>query len=176
VEEKLIGVNATNLTMKNSLIPLTQGKFAIVDDDDFNNLIKNNWHAHKHGQYFYARRSGKCIKGKRKMIFMAREILGLVHGDKKYVDHINHDTLDNRKANLRVCTSAENSYNRITKKHTSKYKGVRWQKRSKKWAAQIQYNHKIIHLGYFFDETTAARAYDFAALKYFGGFANLNFK
>jgi hypothetical protein len=96
------------------------------------------------------------------------------------VDHINHNGLDNRKANLRPVTQAQNCLNRpykIYKKKisSSKYKGVTWHKRMKKWTAQICYQGKHKSLGYFDDETDAAKAYDDAAKKHHKEFAVLNF-
>jgi len=93
------------------------------------------------------------------------------------VDHINHDGMDNRSANLRAATHSQNMCHR--KKHSaatySKYKGVHWHKNHKKWLARITFEKKTIHLGYFRSETEAARAYDRAAMKYHGEFASLNF-
>jgi hypothetical protein len=93
------------------------------------------------------------------------------------VDHINHNGLDNRKANLRLATSAQNSYNRrqFRKNKSSKYTGVSWKERTKKWAAIICYKREIIVVGYFKDEIQAAKAYDKAAKKYHTEFASLNF-
>lgn len=96
-------------------------------------------------------------------------------GDCIVVDHIDHNGLNNQKKNLRVCTFAENCRNLHNIRHkTSKYKGVHWRKRSKKWAAAIRCNNKTYHLGYFHDEIQAAKAYDRAAKKYHGNFASLN--
>ena len=96
--------------------------------------------------------------------------------DHRVVDHIDHDGLNNRKRNLRLCTFAENCRNtRRTAPSTSKYKGVHWNKRRKKWAASIRFDNKTYHLGCFDSELAAALAYDQAAKKYHGAFASLNF-
>ena len=92
-------------------------------------------------------------------------------------DHINHNGLDNRKANLRKATLSQNLCNR-KKRNTitrSKYKGLEWDKIQKKWKARIQINNKKIYLGSFPNETHVAKAYDNAAKKYHQKFANLNF-
>ncbi|MBA7655390.1 hypothetical protein ES703_63294 [subsurface metagenome] len=93
------------------------------------------------------------------------------------VDHINYNGLDNRKANLRLATLTQN--NRHTRRTmnpgSSKYKGVCWYNREKRWAVRITANGKNIPLGYFKDEIEAAKAYDKAARKYHGDFAALNF-
>ena len=96
---------------------------------------------------------------------MHREIIDLP--DHLVVDHINHNGLDNRKANLRPATRMQNSYNRIyfRKSKLSKYTGVSWHKQKKKWFAQIRYNGQRKFLGYFKDEIHAAKAYDEAAKK-----------
>jgi len=94
------------------------------------------------------------------------------------VDHINHNGLDNRKANLRTATIAQNNVNRAsykTKNSPSKYKGVYWSKRDKKWQVQICHNNKRKHIGQFDNEIQAAKAYDEAAKKYHKEFAVLNF-
>jgi len=93
------------------------------------------------------------------------------------VDHINHNRSDNRRCNLRTCTQSQNMANR--RKHkglSSKYKGVHWRKKEKRWRAQIRINYRTIYLGQFVDELDAATAYDITALKYFGEFTLPNFE
>jgi hypothetical protein len=159
-------------------IPLTQGKFAIVDPEDFERLNKQKWFAAKCRNLFYAGRNVRIGKSRRRLyIKMHREII-----DPPFpfvVDHINHNGLDNRKANLRPVTRAQNSLNRLYFKpgsSSSKYKGVHWHKYEKRWQAQICFNGKRKTIGYFDDETEAAKAYDEAARKFHKEFANLNFK
>lgn len=91
------------------------------------------------------------------------------------IDHINNNSLDNRKSNLRLCTKRENSLNCIKRvKGTSLYKGVHYEEGRKKYTAQIMVNRKHIFLGRFKTEDQAAMAYNIAALKYFGEFARPN--
>ncbi len=106
---------------------------------------------------------------------MHQEIIQVPKG--MVVDHINHDGMDNRDANLRAATRAQNMRNRrkISKSSSSKYKGVTWKKDRSKWEASITFERKYIFLGHFENEIDAARAYDEAAKKYHGEFACLNF-
>jgi len=106
---------------------------------------------------------------------MHREIINVPEGC--FVDHINHNGLDNRKANLRPATPAENArYARYPKNNTSsKYRGVWYNKKKKKWRAQLSINNKKKQIGYFLDEVAAGKAYDKAAKKHYGKFAILNF-
>lgn len=154
-------------------VQLTQGKFALVDDEDYEKINRFKWH-YAAG---YARRNVRLNNGKRKIIFMHRIIAETPDG--LYCDHINGDTLDNRKSNLRNVTKQQNNWNAKKKtKATSKYKGVYFFKRDKdqigKWGARIQVDGKLIRLGYFSSEIEAALAYNRAAKKYFGEYAVLN--
>ena len=90
------------------------------------------------------------------------------------VDHINCNTLDCRRENLRICTRAENNRNRVkSQKNTSGFKGVRWRKKEKKWVAEISHNNKKIHLGYFDTPERAHEAYTIASEKYHKEFGRI---
>ena len=154
-------------------IPLTQGEYAIVDDCDYDRLNRYKWHLSKTRNSKYAKRS-QYIAGKGVSIFMHRIISICLPPDLK-TDHANGDGLDNRRANLRFCTVAENAWNQGPYSDTSsKYKGVYWHKDIEKWAATIQVNGKQLSLGYFEYEEDAATAYDIAALRYHGEYARTN--
>ena len=150
-------------------IQLTQGKVALVDDEDYEYLNQFKWHVSNDN---YARRT--IYKDKLyKALFMHREIMKVSKG--LLVDHINGNSLDNRKLNLRICTNSQNLMNRgKNKNNTSGYKGVRLINSNKKWRAQIQYKKIFYHLGCFEKRIDAAKAYNEAAIKFHGEFANLN--
>ena len=157
-------------------IPLTQGKYAIVDNADYEWLNQWKWCAEKIGNIYYAVRTIK-INGKNIPQLMHRLILGLIKGDGKLTDHHNHNGLDNRLENLRICNNSQNHHNQLPQKDCiSKYKGVGWFKRDKKWCARICMNRKHYHIGYFDTETKAAKAYDKKALELFGEYACINFE
>lgn len=142
-------------------IPLTKGLVALVDDEDFEFLNQYKWHS-SHG---YAVRL-KGTKGDR----MHRVIMNAPSD--MFVDHINGNRADNRRANLRVCTPGENGKNKtlfVTNK--SGHRGVYWNKN--KWRAQICVNRKQIYLGRFDTLEDAAQAYKDAAIKHHGEFASL---
>jgi hypothetical protein len=150
-------------------IPLTQGKFAIVDPEDYELLSQHKWHAAKQGSTYYALR-----KHAGKHIGMHRQITNAPKG--LVCDHINHNGLNNTKLNLRICTQSQNACNQRTRRNkSSKYKGTHWHKRDKKWHARIKANGRRYFLGYFNNEIDAAKAYDRAAKKHHREFACLNF-
>jgi len=149
-------------------IELTQGIIALVDDEDFEELRRHKWHAIKKGKFWYAVRNVG-----RKRIFMHREILDAQPG--QFCDHINHDGLDNRRVNLRLCTRAENQWNSRSRPGTSHYKGVSFYRKTDKWRAQVMMAGETYHLGLFEKEEDAACSYDAAAREIFGQFACVNF-
>lgn len=154
-------------------ISLTQGKVALVDVEDYDYLNQWKWYAHKNkNDMFYAIRKIKRY-GKRITIRMHREIIK--PPDNMFTDHINRDSLDNRRSNLRICTYSQNRMNsKKNKNNTSGYRGVDWHKIAKKWRACIRINKKNKFLGYFNTKEQAALAYNGAAKKKFREFANLN--
>ena len=157
-------------------ILLTQGKFTLIDDEDYEYISQWKWRAYKGGHSFYAMRNSCRIKGQiRTTVYMHRSIIKLIAGDRKQVDHINRNGLDNRRSNLRICSNSENSRNARTRKGTSKFKGVYWNQVAKRWVARIVVDYKILCLGSYVKEIEAAYAYDAAAVEHFGEFANLNF-
>jgi hypothetical protein len=156
-------------------IPLTKGLFAIVDPDDYDRLVNFNWHARKSTYTHYAVRSIKIGKNKIKVECMHHIIIDIPPG--LFCDHINHNGLDNRKANLRPATLAQNIRHRRKFKSPSrsKYKGLTWRKKENAWHVRITVHYKRIFLGSFKDELEAAHAYDRAAKQFYGDFATLNF-
>jgi hypothetical protein len=157
-------------------IPLTRGKFAIVDPEDYPRLAKHKWHLATGSNSSYAVRWTSSKNSRtRKKIRMHRQIIHISIG--MVCDHINGNGLNNRKANLRPATFSQNVCNRPKRKAParSRYKGLQWDKTQRKWKARIQVSGRIIYLGSFASETDAAKAYDKAAKKYHGPFAALNF-
>jgi hypothetical protein len=165
-------------------IQLTQGKTTIIDDEDADLAILK-WQAHKDKKRpntdWYAQGCLSKVGGNRGNFKLHRIILGRVVGralDRyDYVDHINHDGLDNRRSNLRLATHQENVHNQRMQlgPKSSQYKGVYWDTRIKQWRAQITINKHRTHLGLFRIEEDAARAYDSAARKLFANFCSPNF-
>jgi len=156
-------------------IKLTKGKCAIVDDADYEELSKYKWHANVSRRTSYASRVIKR-NGKETKIQMHREILGLGN-PRIFVDHKDGNGLNNQRDNLRTCTPKENTLNRRSREgRASKYKGVWWDKRKKKWAVTIGINNRSNWLGVFDNEDEAAIVYDNAALKHYGAFAFVNFE
>ena len=148
-------------------IPLTQGYVAIVDEADYEWLSQWKW------QYYqgYARRTSDH-KGSK--TYMHNAILGVPEG--LQADHINFNTLDNRRTNLRIVTPAENSqHRRPSILNTSGFKGVTWHKGVGKWQAFVRTLGENYYLGLFHNREDAARAYDEAARRLFGEYAYLNY-
>jgi len=150
-------------------ILLTQNKVALVDDEDYEYLNQWNWYALKNRNTYYAQRT-KTINGKECAIKMHRIIMNTP--DDLEVDHIDHNGLNCQKYNMRNCTFEQNRKNR---NHCgkSKYKGVSFTSYNKPFS-RIKVNGKLIHLGVFDSEINAAKAYNEAAKKYYGEYANLN--
>lgn len=147
-------------------IPLSQGQNAIVNVEDFEWLSQWNWSAmwNTHTKSFYAYR-----RGDKRGIYMH----ALIAGGRS--DHVDHDTLNNRRSNLRLASYEENSRNqRLRADNKSGYKGVDWYERYKKWRAYITVAGKHIHIGFFHSIKEASDARDQVALKLHKEFASLN--
>lgn len=148
---------------------------ALVDDADYDTVSKYFWQVKIHGATYYAKRA-IFINGLKTSQSMHRLILN-VSDPKLKVDHIDHNGLNNQRNNLRICSQLNNSKNRIKSRFdkrnlTSIYKGVSWD--YNKYIARIRINGVLIRIGRFENEVDAAIAYNQAALKYFGEYANLN--
>lgn len=156
-------------------IPLTQGKVALVDDEDYEALARRKWCAARIQGIWYAVARRADGGEEHRLLYMHREIMGADPGKK--IDHRDGDGLNNRRCNLRYCTDAENARNQRRRSRASRclsqYKGVRWVGPDK-WTASIVVNYKYSYLGVFGSEADAARAYNAAAIQHFGEFACLN--
>lgn len=153
-------------------IPLTRGKVATIDFEDFEKVRPYKWHAVKMQARWYAMhrfgKHGHCMP-------MHRFILDAPEGCQ--VDHEDGDGLMNRRYNIRLCSRSQNQQAKQRKRagSTSQFRGVSWYSRDSVWVAQICKNGTWFYLGRYRDEEDAARAYDAAARKYFGEFASPNF-
>lgn len=151
------------------VVPLTRGKFALIDEDDAQRVLAFKWH-YNGGYAMRARRASEPPLPR--SISMHRWVLEAPMGE--MVDHINGDPLDNRKSNLRYTNPTLNqaNANRVT---GEKYRGVYWSKQSRKWHAALKAYGRQVHLGFFDDPVEAARVWDAAAAKAYGDSALLNF-
>lgn len=141
-------------------IMLTQSQITLVDEEDFEWLLQHSWCASRcHRNKFVAVR-GVVRDGHHKTIYMHREILGLTPGDPRQANHINHDTLDNRRDNLVIITATANKRFQPSRGGSSSFVGVTWDAPRHRWRAQIQIDGKVINLGRFTSESEAARARD----------------
>ncbi len=155
------------------IIELTQNQIALVDDEDYERVNQFKWYANFDPvlNSFYAKRTD--YSNGQKTVLMHRYIMNVTNS-KIQVDHKNHDTLNNMKENLRPCTHIQNGMNRKLQIHSSKYKGISWDKVGQKWRAQIKLNYKTIYLGLFDNEYEAYQARLQAENQYHGKFAYLS--
>ena len=157
-------------------IILTQGKVALVDDEDYDYLNQWKWclRGTGLGKFYAIRGFEKSKKSNIKgSISMHRQLMKPTNGF--VIDHLDGDTLNNQKINLRICTQSQNCSNQKKSiSNTSGYKGVSYYKKNNRFNAKIAFNKKTIYLGSYIDPIDAARAYNAAALKYHGKFANIN--
>lgn len=140
---------------------------AIIDLEDYEKV--NNYHWNNKDNYTIC----SFYKGERHTLFLHRIIINAQKG--QVVDHINGNKLDNRKCNLRIATIQQNSCNhkRISR-NSSGFTGVHFDKKTRKWKAQINYKRKRTHLGYFNSIEDAVKARKDAEIKYFGKYRKID--
>lgn len=150
-------------------IQLTKGNVALVDDADYEWLNQWKWQTKTGKNTLYATRTITIHNGKRITIWMHRLILGLTD-PKTFGDHEDGNGLNNQRYNIRECTRRENNRNRRPEKGSLKGVDIH----NNLYRARINNGHRSVHLGYFRDEISAAKAYNEAALEFHGKFAKLN--
>lgn len=174
------------VSMETIRVPLSSRKYpglvALIDEEDLPMVSGYRWYAIRHSSYknedvWYVRAKVKCadVGGGQigTVIHMHRLILGFPMG---MVDHKNGNPLDNRRSNLRICSNSQNQANRRRlATNTSGFRGVTWNKKSRRWQASIMFNQKCTYLGMYDLAEDAAIAYDVKARELFGEFASLNF-
>lgn len=136
---------------------LTQDKIALVDDEDYDKLNKYKWCVIKSGKLFYASRLKRKSESNSSSLFLMHRVIMNVNYDER-IDHIDGDSLNNQKSNLRIVDQRVNCQNLHINK-TSKYPGVHHHSVNKKWIAQIQKGDKRFHLGCFDTEEEAYKKY-----------------
>lgn len=143
----------------------------LVDDNDYDIISKYSWYLS--GDYAI---TNMKFNNKKIKVGMHRFIMNCTNNME--VDHIDHNSLNNQKSNLRIVTKSQNAMNKKPYKKqrgcSSKFKGVSWTKANKKWLSHIGLNNKQIHLGYFKNEIDAAKAYNKRAIELHGEYAYLN--
>lgn len=151
-------------------IQLTKGKEAIIDGIDYAAISKHKWYAFKSKRMWYA-----ATNINKRPVSMHRFIMNVLDS-KIFVDHKDHDGLNNKRDNLRLCSLSQNHCNRRSahNKKYSKYLGVYWDNSKMKWTAKLRKDKLLYSLGTFKLENDAAIAYNNAAVKHHGEFANLN--
>jgi hypothetical protein len=155
------------------IVSKKHGTFKIKLDDDDYRRVTEGWNTPKwcvricknrHNLFYFQKRLSGKTKEERKLIEMHRYLMGFPNG---IVDHINGDTTDNRRKNLRVISNADNiRKGKVRTNNKSGYTGVRWEKKRKKWLATIRVNYKTIHLGRFILKKDAIKARKLAEKKY----------
>ena len=154
------------------------GYSVIIDDEDYHYIKDYKYTVNEsilklRGLYYFSR-SLYC-SGKRVTTSLHRDIMGCVNGDTIIVDHINGNTLDCRKQNLRLCNRTENNRNaKIRKDNTSGYKGVCFDKRTSSWRVRISVDRKYIHIGRYKNIEDAYIAYCEASNKYHKEFGRIS--
>ncbi len=150
-----------------------KGQFTLIDDEDASIMDNYTWYIDGRGYVTTTcsreeqRRTGVLRRKLHRLIMNVPKVLE--------VDHVNHDLLDNRKQNLRICTKQQNLLNKRKTWGSSRYKGVSWYARDKNWLSKITFSYKQYYLGYYDTEEEAAKAYDIKAKELFGEFAKFNF-
>lgn len=145
-------------------IPLTRGLVTKVSDEDYLHLLGTSWRAVKSSKKWYAK--GDPGTGDTQMhVYLLKPPEGML------VDHINGDSLDNRRENLRIATVTQNNINTRLSRKEGTFRGVHWEKRTRKW--RVELGQKTI--GRFEDQIEAAKFYDKEAKLKYGEFAQLNF-
>jgi|TARA_R110000764_G_scaffold187956_3_gene273363 hypothetical protein len=157
-------------------IPLSQGKVALVSEEDYAWAQQWKWHVRVCSGLFRPF-GGPHSEGRNYLYrFIARRMSGVPLPEGTLVDHWDGDVLNNCRENLRPCTTGQSSQNRRGNKHRghATYKGIR-RSSPHTWCSRIGVDGRQVHLGTFASEIEAAKAYDAASIKHFGRFANTNF-
>lgn len=159
-----------NQIIEYKTLVLRNGDLVKIDEEDYENFSKSNWFLSGNYVLRYLKSDDGLILQRMHRLVVGAKMSDLV------VDHINGDTLDNRRCNLRICSPAENAWNRrLNSNNTTGYKGVYFKKSRGMYFARIVKGGKRYASNYYFNKSIAARTYDVLAKKYFGEYAYLNF-